>query len=179
MAFGHSDRRISNKLKRRFAKLPDTKLIYVMRDLNTTMYHSDALRGVANDLAGRATDIEPQPVVLYLEAAQHVNEPDLVRSSIEFNPDMILAATRHFQWDDENYRVDGIYGPARMPVAAPIKREAHWDHPLSTAPAWMWSSRVMWRDAPFTIVDRTYMNPANRINDGVPKLAPTRGRLFA
>lgn len=161
-------------LKQRAAEIPDVKLVLVFRDRDTRNYRDAAYGSVVHHL------VEPRgQVILFLEAAQHVDEPDLVRPGVELNADKILTATRSFQWDTDHHRVDGIYRPARFPVAGPMKMGIHWDDPLSTAPAWMWNDTPSWVEVPFEIIDRTYMNPTQRFDDGVPKLQPTRGRLFA
>lgn len=161
----------------RVAAVPNTKLVRVThKSVLSPRYRETAYSGMSADQIGvRSHD----RVVLFLEAGQHVDEPEIVRPCVERNDGKVLTALRRFQWDDEHYRVDGIYVPARMPALGEYKVASHWDDPLSTAPAWMWSSRVLWVEAPFSIIDPVYMNPDNRIDDGAPKLVPTRGRLFA
>lgn len=157
------------------AAVPQTKLVRVShQSVTSTRYRDMAYAGMKADLIG---DVD-RHVVMFLEAGQHVDEPEIVRDSIERHDGKILTALRQFQWDNEHYRVDGIYVPARFPVVGEFRLSSHWDEPLSTAPAWMWSSSTLWVEASFSIIDPTYMNPDNRINDGAPKLEPTRGRLF-
>ncbi len=160
----------------RVAAVPNAKLVRVThRSVTSPRYRNAAYMGTTADQVGDVS----RHVVLFLEAGQRVDDPEIVRPCIERNDGKILTAVRQFQWDDDHYRTDGIYVPAHLPVMGELRRAIHWDNALSTAPAWMWSSRALWVEAPFTIIDSTYMNPENRIDDGPPKLVPTRGRLFA
>ncbi len=158
------------------ASVTKAKLIRVTQwSVMSPKYRKSAYSGLTADQIGEVK----HHVVLFLEAGQWVDDPEIVRPSVERNDGKILTAIRQFQWDDEHYRVDGIYMPARFPVIGEVRRSVYWDNHLSTAPAWMWSSSALWVDAPFSIIDPTYMNTANRLDDGTPKLEPTRGRLFA
>ena len=124
-----------NEVVSRIAAVPNTNLIRVShKTVTSTRYRDMAYAGM------KADQIGDRHVVMFLEAGQHVDEPEIVRDSIERNDGKILTALRHFQWDDEHYRVDGIYVPARFPVMGELRLSTHWDNPLSTAPAWMWSS---------------------------------------
>ena len=158
------------------AAVPKAKLIRVTQwSVMSTQFRKSAYSGVTADQIGEVR----HHVVLFLEAGQWVDDPEIVRPTVERNDGKILTAIRQFKWDEEHYRVDGIYMPARFPVIGEVRKSIWWDSHLSTAPAWMWSSSSLWVDAPFKIIDPTYMNPANRLGDGAPKLEPTRGRLFA
>ncbi len=160
---------------RRVASVPNAKLVRVTHpSVTSTRYRDMAYAGMKADQIG---DVD-RHVVMFLEAGQHVDEPEIVRDSIERNDGKILTALRKFQWDDENYRVDGIYMPARFPIMGELRISIYWDNALSTAPSWMWSSQSLWVEAPYNVIDPIYMNPENRIDDGAPKLEPTRGRLF-
>ncbi len=158
------------------AAVPKAKLIRVTQwSVMSTQFRKSAYSGVTADQIGEVK----HRVVLFLEAGQWVDEPEIVRPTVERNDGKILTAIRQFKWDEDHYRVDGIYMPARFPVIGDIRKSIYWDSHLSTAPAWMWSSSQLWVDAPFKIIDPTYMTTANRLDDGAPKLEPTRGRLFA
>lgn len=160
----------------RVAAVSKVKLVRVTQwSVMSPKYRKSAYSGLTADQIGEVK----HHVVLFLEAGQWVDEPEIVRPTVERNDGKILTAIRQFQWDDEHYRVDGIYMPARLPVIGEVRGSVYWDNHLSTAPAWMWSSSSLWVDAPFSIIDPTYMNTANRLDDGAPKLEPTRGRLFA
>lgn len=118
-------------------------------------------------------------VIMFMEVGWRVSDADSVRSAIEYNPEKILTTTRYFQWDDDHYRVDGLYRPARLPLAARARQGIHWTSGVQTAPDWMWTQRAQWVEAPFDIIDVTFLGHTDqeyRWESGEPKLQAMPGR---
>jgi hypothetical protein len=171
----------------------ETHIIQVGRDTPTAEFYAltgytcsiraamdnHNLRGMAYRSIWPGSDYPDDIVVMFMEVGWRVSDPDAVRTSIEYNPDKIITATRYFQWDDDHYRVDGPYRPARIPIAAKAKQGIHWSSPVQTAPDWMWSSRNLWVDGGFDIIDVTFTYPGYKWADGQPDLQPIEGRVFA
>lgn len=118
-------------------------------------------------------------VIMFMEVGWRVSDADAVRNAIEFNPEKILTATRYFQWDADHYRVDDMYRPATIPIAARARQGVHWTSGAQTAPDWMWTQRHEWVEAPFDIIDVTFLGHLDqnyRWGDGEPKLQRMPGR---
>lgn len=120
-----------------------------------------------------------EAILYYAEVGWRISEPDIVRTTIEYN-NGVIAAQRYFQWDEENFRIDGQYQPTRLPIFGIYQSAAQWQDPISTAPTWMWSVRPRWIEAPFYIKDVTFMNPEYRTKDRrTPNLSPIHEKTFA
>jgi hypothetical protein len=116
---------------------------------------------------------------MYMEVGWRISEPDTVRTAVEYTHKGIITAMRYFQWDEDHFRIDGPYQPARLPVAGAYLMDAYWDDPYTTAPTWMWAQRKRWTEAPFHIIDKTFLFPSYRPEGGrPPKLTPTYEKTF-
>ena len=78
----------------RVAAVPNTKLVRVThRSVMSPRYRNAAYSGMAEDQIG----FIERHVVLFLEAGQYVDDPEIVRPCIERNDEKILTAVRQFQ----------------------------------------------------------------------------------
>lgn len=136
-------------------------------------------RAYANRLLWPNSDPPEDLVVFYLEAGHRIDNTDLARFAVEYNPGKILTAMRYFQWDEDHYRADDQYRPQRLPIAGGYSTSAHWSDNLQTAPDWMWARRSQWVEVPFNIIDVTFMDPSYRWDDGKPDLQPLPERIFS
>lgn len=116
--------------------------------------------------------------MLFMEVGWRIPDTDSVRNAIEYHPENVLTAVRRFQWDDDHYRVDGLFRPGRLPIAARARQGLSWTSGLRTAPDWMWEATTEWVEAPFDVVDVTFMDETYRWGDDEPKLEPIPGRVF-
>ena len=127
------------------------------------------------------SDYPDDVVIMFMEVGWRVNDADSVRNVIEFNPEKVITATRYFQWDADHYRVDNMYRPTKLPIAARARQGVHWTSGIQTAPDWMWR-KAGWVDAPFDIIDVTYLGHTDqeyRWDTDEPKLKPIPGRALA
>lgn len=111
--------------------------------------------------------------VVYLDAVHRVSDPSIMRDAIELNSGNVIKAVRRFQWDSDNYREDGIFSPASIPVAGPYV-DATWSDIHQTAPDWMWFNLGA-IEGPFEIIDVSMAEPEYRWDVGEPKLRPIYG----
>lgn len=136
-------------------------------------YDSPFFRGQLNrQIRTEGAGYEPR-VIFYAEIGWRVSRTDLVRDAVEFHDSQILTAMRYFQWEKNQFRIDGEYRPARLPMFGSYLSDAHWTDPLQAAPSWMWSARTRWVEAPFFINDTLFTYPGYKPRDPrTPTLTP-------
>lgn len=159
-------------LERRLARDYGAKIL-----VSLTAFDDPRFRRNIHNSFGAASD-RPRAVV-YSEVGWRISEPDSVRDVIEYN-DGVISAVRFFQWDDTHFRIDHQYRPTRIPLVGEYRHDAHWEDPMTSAPAWMWAQRTRWVEAPFHVVDETFTYDKYRPEDPrEPSLSLITEKVFS